>query len=239
MAEEALYGNFNEPNFPFDSVIEHLSWLPAYMARAEESPEEFIALLNTILVFGRGRTSCINYIRSWNACSELVSCLNSTLENASEEYHRVELVRRGPMQFFVTTTHNHRFNWKVRLTHLEVGRNLDFFAAGHMFSPPFRPRASLKFLERKTMTNLFGEMVSLETLEAEMFREQLKQFNDAKQELFNNIMEQFGLPYRFKWVLIAPYQRLEITAVLDEESSPPTSQWWDVNCVWVSGSGRP
>jgi hypothetical protein len=241
MAVEALYGNSNEPKFPFDHVIEHLSWLPTRMSAAEESPEEFIALINTILVFGRGRTSCMNYIRTWKACSELVSCLNATLENIGgldALHHRIELVRRGPSQFFVTCTLSPRFHWKARLTHPEVGRNLDFFAAGHMFSPPFPPRASFKFMERKTMSNLFGEGVSLESLEGDVFREQLQDFNDTKEELFNDIMEQFGLPYRFKWVLNAPDERRETVAVL-KESSPPTCQWWDDNCLLVNGPGDP
>ena len=232
MAEESLYGNVNEPKFPFDRIAEHLSWLPSRMSALENSiaekskSSEFVALLQTVLVFCRGRTAGLEHMMSWNACHELALSLNTALERAGAEalYHRIELVRRGPNQFFVTCTNSPRFNWKARLTHLEVGRNLDYFAAGHMFLPPWPPiHASITFYERKTMHQFLYEKVSLESLEDDVFLETLRRFNDSKQDLFNNIMERTGLPYRFKWVFNTPHERQAIVTVL-KESNPPTAE---------------
>jgi hypothetical protein len=240
MAEESLYGSTNEPKFPFDRLATHLSWLPTRISAAEESRsmEEFLALLQTILVFGRARTSCMNNLGTWKACRELTASLNGALEAVSGEalHHRIELVRRGPFQYFVTCKNSPRFNWKTPLTHIEVGGNLDYFGAGHMFSLPYPPRAHLKFVEQKTMRHLFCEYVALDSLEDDVLREQLTIFNDARQTVLNNGMEKFGLPYRFKWALNGSRERQQIAAVV-ESSSPPTLKWWEDNCIMVNCAG--
>ena len=38
MVEGVLYNNFNEPRFPFELVIHHLDWLPAYVSSQQRIP---------------------------------------------------------------------------------------------------------------------------------------------------------------------------------------------------------
>jgi hypothetical protein len=240
MAEEKLYGNLDEPHFPYERVVNRLSWLPSFLGEAEQTHRQhFNTLLNTVLVFGRVRTAAMGHIACLNPCRKLVSALNSVLDDAGEEgkYHRMEIVRRGPQQFFVTCTNSPRFIWKPRLTHVQVGRNLDYFAAGHMFSPPFPPRAEVSLVERLSLRVVSTEWVSLESLDDNVFRGRLKQFNDDKQELVNQIMKQFGLPYRFKWALNCPDHRRNVAAVMSLPT-PPSETWWDDNCLIVNRSGE-
>ena len=251
MAEAALYGNFKEPSFPFDSVADRLLWLPDYLSSvaAEVDRKNLVVnrnstygaltpLLDTILVFTRARTSALHHNQFFNACHDLVTRLNAVLKDAGEEawYHRVELVRRGPRQFFITCTNSPRFDWGTRLTHLQVGRNLDYIASGHMFSHPFPPRAQIQFVERETMTNLFSECVLLGSVEDEEFVQHVVRFNDVKERLMNHVFEMLGLRYRMKWVLNSVPKRRKVLEVL-RNPTPPTQQWWNENCFLVNTPG--
>jgi hypothetical protein len=164
--------------------------------------------------------------------------LNSILETLGGDAlrHRMELVERSHV-FFITCRNSPRFNWKTHLTHLEVGRNLDFVAAGHIFYSPQPARGSNLFFERSSMELVVVENVLLESLEDEDVKREMMEFNLAKEKLFNEVMDKFGLEYRFKWFLVTPSLAIGAAIVLENET-PPSAGWWDENCIFASGSGR-
>ena len=238
MAEHTLYGNDSELMFPFHLVKPHLSWLPGYLAAADETPLKLLDFLNIVLVFGRARTATLQYIGDLPVCRSLVDSLNSALDRIGGEalHHRLEVVRRGPRLFFVTCRNSPRFNWKTHLTHLEIGRNLDYSAPGHVFVKPFPPRGICQFVERTSMECLFAECVLLESLQDSKANGELLRFNSRKEALFNDVMEQLGLRYRFKWVFITP-ERIESVQCVMSEPTPPSKDWWEENCVFVDIGG--
>lgn len=243
MAEAMLYSNFAEPSFPFNIVAPKLTWLPAYLSALEldhQTTSTFPAILDTIFVFARARTSALHSIEDFAACKSLASLLNAELETIGGETrkHRLELVRRGRDHFFITCKESPRFNWKAHLTHLEVGRNLDYFAAGHIFDPPYPPRGLHQFVERSSMKRLFAEYVSLERLRDQTVQQEMRRFNKAKENLFNLVMESFKLPYRFKWVFITQDQA-ERARVGMLNNITPSEEWWEDNCVFANGAGIP
>ena len=239
MAELVLYGNELEPPFPFDLVLHQLSWLPSYLRKVTK-PKELVALLNTILVFARARTATMNHKTDLFACKSLMLQLNSVLEKIGEEglHHRMELVKRGRGLVFITCKKSPRFNWKTHLTHLDIGRNLDYSSAGHIFVHPLPPRGSIQFVERNSMRPLFCEMVLLEVLEDAEVKKGLMRFNSAKETMFNNVMHRLGLDYRFKWFLITPGRAEEAAAVMADVTLP-SREWWEENCIFADGNGIP
>lgn len=109
-----------------DFDLDRLSWLPSYL----ENSNDLEPLLNTVLVFARARTSTLQSIYSWHKVEDLARRLNIAVDSSGASHHRIELVRRGPMTFFVTCSNSPRFNWNVSLTHRDVGKNLDFLLQG-------------------------------------------------------------------------------------------------------------
>jgi hypothetical protein len=237
MAELALYGNELEPSFPFNLVVPQLSWLPLEFS-ADPEVYKILPLLDTILVFARARTSTLNYKTDISACRSIMIRLNSVLENIRGEalHHRMELVKRGRGLFFITCIKSPRFNWKTHLTHLDIGRNLDYSCAGHFFVHPFPPRGSIEFFERHSMQSLFSETVLLEVLEDVEVKKELVRFNTAKEDMFNDVMRKFGLRYRFKWFFITPEHAEDAAAVM-VGVTPPSQEWWEDNCVFADGNG--
>jgi hypothetical protein len=247
MAEEALYGNPLEPKFPFHLVAPRLVWLPAYLSAANTSPSTesshlnsaTIPLIDVVLVLARARTSAMHSMEHFTACHSLATLLNAELQAIGEEarYHRLEIVRRGSSLFFVTCVNSARFNWRTHLTHLDVGRNLDYLAAGHVFSPPYPPRALCQFIERTSMKRVAGEFALLEALDDDVVRQRLVDFNNTKQALFNDVMERFGLRYRFKSILITSQAAERAHSVVTANGPPPDKDWWEENCIFVDGAG--
>ena len=247
MAEAALYSNFTEPSFPFDHVVPNLKWLQGYLATfdlesnlAGQTHSPLLALLDVLLVFTRARTSAMFHMEDFQACRSFLSLLNAQLEETGPDaiQHRLELVRRGPALFFITCKRSPRFNWNIHLTHIDVGRNLDYFAAGHIFDPPHPPRAIHQFIERSSMKRISTEYMLLDALADESVKEEMYRFNKAKENLYNHVMQRLELPYRFKWVLITPNQA-ESARVVMSHDTPPAQEWWEENCVFASGAGLP
>src|SRR6266496_5273499 len=107
MAEGILYSNFAEPLFPFNLVVPTLAWLPAYLSAIDldhQPASVFSAILDTIFVFARARTSALHCIEYFAQCKSLASLLNAELEKIGGEgtKHRLKLVRRGRDHFFIT-----------------------------------------------------------------------------------------------------------------------------------------
>jgi len=236
MAEEALYDNLNEPKFPFELVAKNAEWLAGELEAAslKESPYahyEFELLLNIVFVWTRARTATWWGNFSYEKANSLVASLNAILEEAGEEatYHRLELVPRLDGMFWVTCRNSPRFNWKSRPTHLEIGQNLDFFGAGHVFDNPGPSggRVGVDYVERITGRQIIAEVVSYDMLLADPASlDRFKVFCYRKEALFNKTMERLGLKYRFKCHICYP-QDIETIQPVMNSSIPPTQEWWD------------
>jgi len=129
MAENTLYGNHNEPEFPFARVGENLEWLQRDLSYRENARgtdiDYFASVLDTVLVWSRARTAAFLRTCHYYECRSLALLLNAALEEAGACHHRLELVPFGRWYFFVTCRNSPRFKWKTRLTHIEIGRNID------------------------------------------------------------------------------------------------------------------
>ena len=240
MIERALYGEVWDPDFQVSQLVDRLSWLPEVLAASEPTPtypnpSSFRVLLDTILVFSGTRTAAVHTLTCVDVCRDLVNKLNATLDESKFEFRccHLEIVYRGPSQFFITRTFSPRFDWSLRLTHLEVGRNLDLFAAGHIFGTPFPDRGQINFVERNTMTLMSAEVFLLESARNIDFYNELVSFNNQKEALMNEMMEKLGLKYRVKWVLNTPEER-ELVKVIMQQSVPPNDEWWEKYCYLIN-----
>jgi len=243
MAERCLYNNEQEPTFPSQAMM-RLDWLPEFLAShittsgSRRTSPNIAPLLDTILVFTRARTSALHGLEHWGICRALATRLNSVLASIGASHHRIELVRRGPAQFFITCTHSPRFSWDFKLTHRVIGLNLDFFAPGHITKAPRPPRGRILFVEQQTLKVLTEELVVLSALDNPGVLEEMKTFNDTKELLFNESMIMLGLPYRFKWIFNSAAAR-DTVAERMKSSQPPSLEWWESNCYFVNGFGFP
>lgn len=223
-----------------------LDWLPEFLASnvtTTASPSTLVLpniapILDTILIFARARTSALHGLEHWSVCRKLIAHLNSVLASVGASYHRVELVRRGPAQFFITCTNSPRFSWDKRLTHRVIGQNLDYFAPGHITTDPHTPRGSILFIEKQSLKVLLAELVILSALDEPNIHDEMQSFSDAKEELFNHSMTMLGLSHRFKWVFNTSATRDAIAEIM-MASVPPSSVWWESNCYFANGFGFP
>lgn len=232
MAEQALYDNSNEPPFPFDAVRSQLSWLPAYLDdHITCPPYDMEPFVNAVLVFGRARTATLQGRYWWPELHELTRRLNSALQLVGAQHHKLELVLRGH-SFFVTCSRSPRFDWKVELTHRDVGRNLDYFAPGHL--SPTEPKCFIEFVEVETMQIVMAEAVLSDVLKDDVVRNEFQRFNKKREILFNSTMEGLGLRYRFKCIVTSPSNLASVSHVLSGDV-PPSASWWEENCVNLYG----
>jgi len=232
MAEQALYNNVNEPPFPFEAVRSHLTWLPAYLNQKIVFPSEDLEpFLSTILVFARARTATLQGWPWYEDISVLARRLNSILKKVHQPHHQIELVWRGG-GFFVTCSQSPRFIWKTRPTHREVGRNLDFFAPGHW--APHEPSFVVHFVETSLGQLIMGEVVLANSINDPTVRKEFERFNSQREALYNNVMEQFGLSYRFKCFVVSQHDTESIPRVL-AKAEPPSSDWWSEHWFYVNG----
>ena len=250
MAERALYQNFSEPEFPFDKMRKHLEWLPSYcdsvIHKADGTVDKhvFNVMINSILVCARARTStmldCTPNCRlsDGQPCIQIILTIvrrfNNLLRRIDAREHEAEIYVPYKINYILTCKRSPRFNW-IFESQVDIGRNLDFFAAGHIVSPPFPPRGYIVIFERKTLLNVYAEVVLLEMLSDEIWNK-LVDFNDRKVNLYNETMASLGLPYRFKW-LFGNMERkpLERVSKVVAKNIPPSEKWWEDNCLFVAG----
>jgi hypothetical protein len=119
-----------------------------------------------------------------------------------------------------------------------VGRNLDYFAPGHITTDLNTPQGSILFIEKQSLKVLVAELVILSALDRPNICDEMQSFNDARQELFNYSMRMLGLPYQFKWVFNTSAVRDGIAEIM-MASVPPSSIWWESNCYFVNGFSFP
>ena len=114
-------------------TVDELRWLGPYLKEQMTGKwEDVRCLLNTVLVFARARTSTFQNMSCWAQVAKLCHRLNATADKVGASHHKIELVRRGPTCFFVVCSNSPRFIWNVFLSHRDMGKNLDYFAAGHI-----------------------------------------------------------------------------------------------------------
>jgi hypothetical protein len=82
MAEKRLYRNCIEPEFPFHIVAKKIGWLSEELLSASRSecPDNFVSLLNTVLVWSRARTATWLGIEVYSPINALVESLNTVLD---------------------------------------------------------------------------------------------------------------------------------------------------------------
>jgi hypothetical protein len=121
------------------------------------------------------------------------------------------------------------------LTHRDVGRNLDFFAPGHVSITA--PKYCVSFVETESQQTIIAEAVLLEALKGDV-RNELEKFNRAREALFNSTMKSLGLRYRFKGIVEIPPTLCRSMPEFVLASNPPTQGWWEDNWVIVNNPCR-
>jgi hypothetical protein len=237
MAEHALYFNTSEPPFPFDKIRPKLSWLPYYLS-THITTNNSDCYLNIILVFSRARTSALLTMDdSWAEVRKLTSRLNAAAESVNASHHKLELLRCGGM-FFITCRQSPRFQWTLPMSHYEVGRNLDYFAPGHISRDPLEVRCAVRFLERHSLSQITSETVLLRYLDSPSVVEEFQKYNATRENLYNTSMERLGLEYRVKCIVMTP-DVLEDVALTMANPTPPSARWWEDHCYFVNGTFFP
>lgn len=146
-----------------------------------------------------------------------------------------KLQNGGRDHFFITCTKSPRFNWKIHLTHREIGQNLDYSCAGQIFDEPFPPTGWIRVFERSRTLPILAESFLLETLEDVEAKAEVIRFNSAKETVFNETMEKLGLSYRFKWLFITPSVQSHVVTMLRSKDAPDP-EWLDNHCIFLDGA---
>ena len=235
MAEAALYSNSAEPPFPFEVVGDALSWVPAYIdrqctkrGRNIYQARRFEALLNTLLVFTRARTSALFGTADISLCQEFAKRLNRILRSLPKEIgarHEIEVVERGQSNVWITCRHSPRFIWKRRLNHCEVGLNLDFAAPGHIRPSRNCPAVVSHIVEISgpVHASIVIENIRLDYVDDRVMQT-VEAFNQHKTALFNSTMVRLKLPYRFDHFLSSSETEQHVAETM-RLATPPSSEW--------------
>lgn len=242
MAEASLYENFLEPVFPYDAISEFVQWIPLYVdhqtpkrGRNIIQGELYSILINVILVFARARTSAFFGNEHRKVIQDFVKRLNSSLgflcPGNRALYHKVEIVLRGNAGIFITCFRSPRFIWNYRLTHREIGLNLDYAAAGHI-GRSNGPKLSFRLYEisHAAHCHIVGEIVHLDFVSD---LSALQSFNQKKTELFNFTMSRLKLPYRFEGFWRSSSSDADLQRVM-RSNRPPSLNWWMANYIFLS-----
>lgn len=249
MAEAVLYNNPNEPEFPYEEVakdayIQNIPKLIDELTNTHIDSFEshdafrFDTLIHLILVFARARTASLEadpYVPI-SLISPIVKRLNQILSSIGAEHHHVAIVRRNRygQNYFLTNKNSRRFIWKQRLTHYEIGSNLDFFASGHMGTSPIIATSRIVEVTGKYHISIVVEVVRPD-LATERELVEFEEFNIKKEQLFNQTMIRLNLPYRFKWFFwIKTTSKNDFINVM-RSSTPPSIEWWNRNFFFVNG----
>ena len=246
MAEAALYSNFGEPPFPSELVGDALSWVPAYIdrqctkrGRNIYQARRFDALLNTLLVFTRARTSALFGTADMSLCQDFANRLNEILRSLPKEIgarrQEIELVERGHSDVWIICRHSPRFIWKRRLHHHEAGLNLDFAAPGHIRPTGSRscPAVTSRIIEVSgpLHADIVTEIIRLHYVDDRAMHA-VEEFNQRKTALFNTTMIRLNLPYRFDHFLSSS-ETVQHVAETMKSATPPSSEWWHAHYYFV------
>jgi hypothetical protein len=239
MAERYLYNNYAEPEFPFDLIRPQLSWLPSYLATHSSDRDLEEPLLNTVLVFGRARTSALLPSYYLGKVRQLLVLLNFAAQSIGATHHLLEIDHCYPSgMFFVTCRRSPRYQWTRPLSHYDIGKNLDYFAPGHITMDERQKTCRIHFLNTATLKQVTCEVVLLDALKNPRVSQEFHAYNKARETLFNSVMQQFGLDYRFKCVLETERTFEDVAATM-ANSLPPDADWWEHYCFFVNGISFP
>lgn len=235
MAEAALYANYSEPQFPFEAAAPALQWVVPYVENLTANKRRqcyhgtiFRDSLHILLVLTRARTSALLAIEFLELYSKLIKKLNSTLRslpvNTGAVHHEIQLVYRRRATVFVVCKKSPRFIWNRTLTHRDVGFNLDFCGAGHIYGKDIREMAGVGTFAFQDSGQylLTHEGIYLDGVND---LTPIKEHFNKRTALFNETMNRLGMSYRFAhfW---APLNRKEvIQSILNSPEPPSTEQW--------------
>jgi hypothetical protein len=243
MAEAALYSNPGEPPFPFELLRDRLSWVPAYIdrqctkrGRNIYEAQHFEALVNTLLVCTRARTSALFGTADISLCEDFATRLNRILRSLPNKIgarHEIELVERGHSHVWVTCRHSPRFIWKRRLNHRETGLNLDFAAPGHIRPSRNCPAVVSHIVEISgpVHASIVSENIRLDYVDDRVMQD-VEAFIQHKTALFNSTMVRLKLPYRFDHFLSSSGTDQHVAETM-RLATPPSSEWWNGHYYFV------
>lgn len=244
MAETCLFGNFDEPTFPYQLLAASLTWVPAYITgltlhrgRNYQHERLYIVLVNTLLVFSRARTSAMFDDIDISICRDFANRLNQALRSLPETcgatHHQIEVVRRNNFSIFITCSRSPRFIWNHYLTHREVGLNLDYAAPGHLrFGDTVSQSKLLDIVEISTHvhSSIVGEVVMIDYVTDMPV---LEGFIERKKTLFNSTMARLELPYQFDSVWSDSDTIRDVERAMRSET-PPSRDWWESNYISIN-----
>src|ERR1700738_1168425 len=215
MAEAHLYGNLAAPDFPFERVAPHVTWLSAEVAGyAKHSYDNFDIIINIILVFAGARTSAL--LPGLNTFRPFINKLNYALANANASSFHLE-VQEFYMGDWIYRQNNPRFIHH-RLTTRKIGQNLDMFAAGNLPERKDDKRFGVDIWEMETWSQVTAEVVLERCLESDS-EHRLVAFTDVKVNMFNRVFRDLGLGYRFEW-FTSPVPNFQLESVMYSEVVP-------------------
>jgi len=252
-AERDVYGNIDADarEFPYEQVADRLFWvkgfIESYLGHEQEKmqkkysrdDENIADILNIVFVFMGARTGTL--IMRKRGCLMLIERLNDIVAalgrpDCKLAWHECSAV--NPLAVFVYRRDNPRYLRRYNLTQQEIGRNLDYFAAGHggidVTSEPVEGEEMGQIATYETTHgwDLYAERILLPYLRAEDELRML-QFQQRKIELLNVVSLRLGLSYRFAYAYVTPQIEQEIAAVLSR-CTPPTTEWWSTHCYAVT-----
>ena len=243
MAEACLFGNIDEPTFPYQLLAALLTWVPAYIngltlhrGRNYQHERLYIVLVNTLLVFSRARTSAMFDDIDISICRDFANRLNEALRSLPETcgatHHQIEVVRRNNFSIFITCSRSPRFIWNHYLTHREVGLNLDYATLDLAIQSHNRNFWILSKLAPMFIHPSWesGEVVLIDYVTDMPV---LEGFIERKKTLFNSTMARLELPYQFDSVWSDSDTIRDVEQAMRSET-PPSRDWWESNYISIN-----
>lgn len=241
MAEQALYENQDEPEFPYQVIAPRLLWVADYIealtfkrGRNGAQSHAYSVLINTLLVFSRARTAALFSNSDLPVCQPFLNRLKLTLRSLPPKigagHHQIEIVVRDNHSFFITCSRSPRFIWKQILTHRETGLNLDYAAAGHLGQRDSKGVAIMEISGQTSLRQIIAEKISLDYV-SDMAS--VEDFIRRRTSLFNSTMSQLNLPYRFDCFWTDANTDDDVFKVM-QSKKPPSSEWWMKNYPFIS-----
>jgi hypothetical protein len=241
-AEAVLYGNNQLPGrpFPTSKIVKNLTWLHPYLEsfygyhEILNSGESISDMLNIVFVFMGARTATL-LVRPDEMA--LIHRLNTVVNVLGYPEFQLEWQGVGtaaPNCILVYRRDNPRYLRRFNLTQREIGRNLDYFAAGHVSAFPLgtpygsRPNV-VDIAEVVAYETTHGWFIYAERVFVPYVRDrepQLIEFQRRKIDLLNSASSELGLPYRFNFCYSTDRIERETDIVLSQDT-PPSMEWWE------------
>lgn len=239
-AEEVLYGNqeISGRPFPTEKVVKKLAWLSPYLDSYKgyhesiDSGEDISDMLNIVFVFMGARTATLLVRPNEMVLIDRLNCVVKSLGYPEFQLEWHEVGTAAVNCICVYRRDNPRYIRRYNLTQREIGRNLDYFAAGHgglWITPETVPTNDIGEVSAYETTHgwgIYAERVLLPyATEAEP---RLLEFQRMKVSLLNSTCVELGLPYRFDFYYNTRQVEREIDFTLAQDP-PPSAKWWETH----------